>query len=82
MGEGARELSRMLHNNLHDFFVQAAQQNTAQARANTHLQDILTALRLQPGMRVFIYFDQRQHHVLSNLQNIMNCATVPAANQP
>ena len=63
----------MLHNNLHDFFVQAAQQNTAQARTNTHLQDILTALRSQPGMQVFQYFDQRQHNVLTQIQNIMNC---------
>merc|ERR1712102_214947 len=74
MGQGARELSRMLHQNLHDFFVQAVQQNTAQARTNTHLQDILTALRSQPGMQVFNYFDQRQHQVLSNIQNIINFA--------
>ena len=74
IGQGARELSRMLHNNLHDFFVQAAQQNTAQARTNTHLQDILTALRSQPGMQVFQYFDQRQHNVLTQIQNIMNFA--------
>ena len=74
MGQGARELSRMLHNNLHDFFVQAAQQNAAVARANVHLQEILTALRSQPGMQVFQYFDQRQHHVLTQIQNIMNYA--------
>ena len=64
----------MLRNNLHDFFVQAAQQNTVQARANAHLQDILTALRSQPGMQVFQYFDQRQHHVLTHIQNIINSA--------
>ena len=74
LGQGARELSRMLHNNLHDFFVQAAQQNTAQAQSNRHLQDILMALRSQPGMQVFQYFDQRQHNVLTQIQNIMNFA--------
>ena len=74
MGEGARELLKMLHNNLHEFFVQATQQNTAVARTNAHLQEVLTALRSQSGMQVFNYFDQRQHQVLSQVQNIMNFA--------
>ena len=64
----------MLLNNLHDFFVQATQANTAQARTNAHLQEIPGALRTQSGMQVFQYFDQRQHHVLSHIQNTITFA--------
>ena len=64
----------MLHSSLHDFFVQAAQHNTAQAHTNSQLQEILTALWPQPGMQVFQYFDQRQHHVLTQIQNVIHLA--------
>ena len=75
MGQGARELSQVMRGALHDFFVQAAEQNIAAAsQTNLLLTDVLAALRSQPGMQVFQYFDQRQHHVLTQIQNIMTFA--------
>ena len=59
---------------MQDYFVQATQQNTDAARTNNLLTDVLTALRSQPGMQVFNYFDQRQHHVLTSIQNVINFA--------
>ena len=35
---------------------------------------MLTALRPQPGTQVFNYFDQRQHNVLTSIQNVINYA--------
>ena len=75
MCQNARGLSHTPRGALHDLFVQTTQQNTAQAWANNLLDRVLTALQPQPGMQVFQYFDQRQHHVLTNNINVMNYMT-------
>ena len=74
MGQSARELSQLLRGALHDYFVQATQQNTDAARTNNLLTNVLTALQSQPGTQVFQYFDQRQHHVLTSIQNVIEYA--------